>query len=91
MILRREAVESKQTGFTGRSVQGNEQAKLVNDIFTPDAEEMEDARGMVAAYEDAGAHGDTGHIMYHGKLVCYAAYTHACDLLRYASQIEDRQ
>ncbi len=88
---RREAVESKQTGFTGRSVQGNEQAKLVNDIFTPDAEEVEDARGMVAAYEDAGAHGDTGHIMYHGKLVCYAAYTHACDLLRYALQIEDRQ
>ncbi len=32
---KREAYESKQAGFTGRSVQGNEQASLVNSIFTP--------------------------------------------------------
>lgn len=88
---KRETLESKQAGFTGRSVQGNEQAKFVNEIFSPSEAEVREASGMIEAYETADKSGDTGHIMYQGKLVCYAAYTHACDILRYAEQIAARQ
>ena len=78
---RREAEASRQMGYTGRSVHGNEQAALANAVYSPDPAEVEESRAMVETYEKASASGQTESITYGGKLICYAAYVHAKDIV----------
>lgn len=65
---------SKQTGFDGRSVHNDEQAKWANDTFAPSPQEVAWAKGACAEYE---AHCKEGTVVYDGMEICFAAYLKA--------------
>jgi len=68
--LRQETTFAKQLGFQGKLVVHPDQIPIVNEIFTPTAEEVEEARGIVSAFAEAVAAG-SGAIQWKGKMIDY--------------------
>jgi citrate lyase subunit beta/citryl-CoA lyase len=61
--LRRETIDSRRDGFTGRLAIHPAQVPVINEIFTPSAEQIEKAKAVVAAFAaqpGAGAVGIDG-------------------------------
>ena len=63
--LQRETERSKALGFTGRACIHPSQVEAVNDVFEPTAQEIETARAVIRALEEA----DGGAVLHQGKLV----------------------
>ncbi len=63
-----EAVQGAALGFDGKTLIHPSQVDIVNRVFAPSLAEIEDARGLIAAYEAALADG-RGVTTYRGKLV----------------------
>ncbi|GAA1520847.1 CoA ester lyase [Sphaerisporangium rubeum] len=53
-ILRRDAERAKELGFYGKSCVHPRHVQVINDVFTPTAEEIAQARAIVAAAEVSG-------------------------------------
>lgn len=53
-ILRRDAERAKKLGFYGKGCVHPRHVKVINDVFTPTAEEIAQARAIVAAAEASG-------------------------------------
>jgi citrate lyase subunit beta / citryl-CoA lyase len=49
--LRREAREARRDGFAGKMAIHPAQVEIINEVFTPSAEELAKARAVVAAFE----------------------------------------
>jgi citrate lyase subunit beta/citryl-CoA lyase len=62
--------EAKACGFAGKSCIHPKQVAQCNASFSPSVEELEEARAIVAAYDDAVAKG-LGALTFRGKLVDY--------------------
>lgn len=62
------ARQSRRLGFSGMSLIHPSQIDPVNSVFSPTAEEVEYARQVVEAYEEAVARGD-GSISFGGQLI----------------------
>jgi citrate lyase subunit beta/citryl-CoA lyase len=62
------ARQSRRLGFSGMSLIHPSQIEPVNSVFSPTAEEIEYARQVVKAYEEAAARGD-GSISFGGQLI----------------------
>jgi citrate lyase subunit beta/citryl-CoA lyase len=61
--LRRETIDSRRDGFTGRLAIHPAQVPVINEVFTPSAEQIEKAKAVVAAFAaqpGAGAVGIDG-------------------------------
>jgi citrate lyase subunit beta/citryl-CoA lyase len=65
---RRDAIQARQLGMTGKSLFHPSQIDLVNEVFTPTSEELDYARRVVAAFEEAQARGD-GAVAFGGQLL----------------------
>ena len=63
--LRREAEASARLGFTGKGAIHPNQIPLINEIFSPNADEITHARKIVAAFAKA----NTGLVVVEGKLI----------------------
>lgn len=66
--LRDECVQGRQMGFDGKTLIHPGQVEVTNEVFAPSPEQVEDARGVIAAFEEAVAQGK-GVATYKGKLV----------------------
>lgn len=66
--LRRDAIAGRHLGFTGKCVIHPSQIDIVNETFSPTAEEVEQAKAIVAAFADAQAAG-LGVVMLGGQVV----------------------
>ena len=64
--FRQEAVQARQLGFDGKSLVHPGQIGPANEVFAPDPEAIEDARGVIEAWE-AGA--GSGVVTYRGRMV----------------------
>lgn len=64
--LRAEAERARQFGYTGYQVIHPDHAPVVNEVFTPDEEEVRQSRELVAAVEDADGE---GVLRYEGEMV----------------------
>lgn len=73
----------KQLGYSGRSVVHPDQIPIVHKIFTPSEEEINHAKEVLAAYEEAKLRG-SGVISLHGKMIDMPMVIRAQDLLSYA-------
>jgi citrate lyase subunit beta/citryl-CoA lyase len=60
----------KQLGFQGKLVVHPDQIDVVNNVFAPTAEEVQEAKAIVAAFDDALASG-TAVIQLNGKMIDY--------------------
>ena len=63
--LEREARAAAALGFTGKAAIHPDQIPVVNEIFSPSAEEIERARRIVAAFRES----DTGLLVVDGELI----------------------
>lgn len=66
--LRREAGFVKQLGYDGKSVVHPNQIPIVHEVYRPTEKEIEDARKIVAAAQDAAARG-LGAVSVDGRMV----------------------
>jgi citrate lyase subunit beta/citryl-CoA lyase len=66
--LRRDSALGRQLGFSGKSLIHPGQIDAINEAFSPSAADLEAARNLVAAFEEAEARGD-GAAALDGSLV----------------------
>lgn len=85
--LRADAAYSRSIGFKGKYVVHPEQIEPVNQVFSPTAEEIEAARRLVVAFEEAVRQGH-GTVRIEGQMVDVPVANRARDLLAYAAAIE---
>ena len=64
--FRQEAVQARQLGFDGKSLVHPGQVGPANEVFAPDETALDDARGVIEAWE-AGA--GSGVVTYQGRMV----------------------
>jgi citrate lyase subunit beta / citryl-CoA lyase len=87
--LERETRLVRQLGFRGKYVIHPRQIEHVNRLFTPSEEEVEHARRVVAAYEEAEARGEAS-VALDGKMIDIPVVGRARDLLLLAKAIEGK-
>ena len=80
---RRTATHASLLGFDGKWAIHPAQVPVANEVFTPTAEEIADARAIIADYREAEA-GGVGAIGRDGRLVDAALMRHAENVLRKA-------
>ncbi len=88
--VERAAEESRQTGFAGRSVRGDEEAVIANRIYAPAPDEVEFARKVVAAYE-LQTKEKQGDVFVGNEFICYARYERSLELIEQAEQISRKE
>jgi citrate lyase subunit beta/citryl-CoA lyase len=66
--LRRDSLQARRLGFAGKSLIHPGQVETINEIFSPSADEIDYARRVLAAFEEAQARGD-GAIALGGQLL----------------------
>lgn len=66
--LRADSALSRSIGFTGKTCIHPAHIDVINEIFSPSEQEIENARGIVATLEEAIAAG-RGACMYQGKMI----------------------
>ncbi|MCL4487454.1 MAG: CoA ester lyase [Chloroflexi bacterium] len=66
--LERYAVQSRRLGFTGMSLFHPGQIATINRVFSPSSEEVDYARQVIQAFEEAQARGD-GAVAFGGQLL----------------------
>jgi citrate lyase subunit beta/citryl-CoA lyase len=71
---------SRKLGFRGASCIHPAQVAVLNEEFAPSAEETEQARGLIAAYDEALAQG-RGSVEYGGKMIDVPIVERARDLI----------
>ena len=65
-------IDSKQMGFTGRSVHNNAEAISANEAFSPSKQQIAFSTGAVQAWEMGNSTKD--NIVFDGRTICFAAY-----------------
>lgn len=85
VIVRR----SRRLGFVGASAIHPLQIQVLNEEFSPSADEVERARRMVAAYDDAYAKG-LGAVQFEGAMIDVPVVNRARGLLRRAAAVKTR-
>ena len=73
----------KMLGFTGKSIIHPSQVPLVHDVFTPTDKEIEQAKKVVAAYEEAMSKA-SGVVALDGKMIDTPIVVRAQNTLEYA-------
>ena len=63
--MEREATLARDLGFSGKGSVHPKQIAILNKVFTPDVAQIERARRIIAAFEEA----DTGLVVIDGKLI----------------------
>ena len=66
--VRRDAVQARRLGFSGKSTFHPGQIDIINEVFSPSAAEVEHARRVVDAFEEAQAAGQ-GAVAFGGQLI----------------------
>lgn len=80
----------KELGFDGKSVINPRQIKLVHQVFAPSPAEVERARRVIAAYEEALAK-KSGVIALDGKMIDTPVVVRAQRILDYAAAVGMKQ
>jgi len=81
-----ETVMIKEMGFDGKSIVNPRQMRIVHEIFTPTAKEIEYAQRVIAASDDAKARG-LGVVSLNGKMIDTPIVDRAERVLAYAAAV----
>jgi len=84
--LRTDAVHAREIGFTGKTCIHPSHIDAINEVFSPTAEAVEYARGVVAAMEQGVAEG-RGAVMYQNKMIDAPIAERARKILQKAERI----
>jgi citrate lyase subunit beta/citryl-CoA lyase len=83
--LRRDALKAKRCGFKGKFAIHPAQIDIINEVFSPSAAEIEQARRVVAAFEEAERRG-RGSTSLDGKVIDVPVVKRARTLLELAAK-----
>ncbi len=87
--LETSARSAKQIGFGGKSAIHPAQIPIINSVFSPNPEELEDARNILNELEKAKSEG-RGSASYKGKMIDLASAGNATYTLRLAQHIDSK-
>lgn len=88
--LRNDCLSAVNLGFTGKLTIHPEQIPIVNEVFTPKQEEVERARCLVEAFEEAHANGKNA-FRFEGQMVDAPHLARAQALLSRVSEIKQHE
>lgn len=86
----RETMLALQLGFKGKLLIHPTQIEPANKVFPPSPDEVEYARRIVSAFEEAQARG-LGATSFEGKMIDYMNYQQAKELVQKATLITDKE
>jgi citrate lyase subunit beta/citryl-CoA lyase len=66
--FRAECVQGFEMGFDGKTLIHPKQVEVCNDVWAPTADDIANARGMIAAFEQATAEG-RGVVTFNGRMI----------------------
>lgn len=81
--FRKDTVLGKKLGYSGKSVVHPQQVAIVHEVYTPSEKEIENAKAVFAAYEDALKNG-SGVTSLNGKMIDKPMVTRAMSVLSFA-------
>jgi citrate lyase subunit beta/citryl-CoA lyase len=81
--LSSDAILNRSLGYTGMAVIHPGHVKIVNDLFTPNAEEIKFYKGLIQAFEEAEKNGNATAV-YEGDMVDYAMAKTAKQYIEFA-------
>lgn len=81
---------SQRLGFAGAAGVHPNQIKVLNDVYRPSEEAVDQARRMIAAYEEAYAKG-VGAVVFEGKMIDVPLVERARGLIRRYEAIVERE
>ncbi len=84
--MKAEAIQGRKTGFTGKIAIHPDQVDIINEAFTPTAEEIEYAKRVIAAFGDLGS----GTVGLDGKMLDMPHLKQACHVLGIAEMLAAR-
>jgi len=87
--LAEESEKTKLLGFSGKQLTHPRHIAVVNEIYSPAKEDVDFAKSVVGAYEEAKAKG-LGATSLGGKMIDYGTFKRAEALLALAEAIEER-
>lgn len=87
--LREECENSRKIGFTGKLTIHPSQIPVVNEAFTPNADEVERARRLMEAFDEARREG-LNAFRFEGQMVDAPHLSQAKDLLKRVGEIEEK-
>jgi citrate lyase subunit beta/citryl-CoA lyase len=83
--LRADSLRARRLGFSGKTLIHPDQIAIVNEIFSPSAAELDEARRIVHAFDEAVARGD-GAVALDGRMLDAPVVDRARRVLRAAAQ-----
>ncbi len=86
--LRNSTIEAKELGFDGKGAIHPSQVDIINEIFNPTPDEIEYAKKVIAAFEEAKSRGD-GVIAIGRKMIDAPVVARAQRILEMAEKIEE--
>ena len=86
--LRNSTIEAKELGFDGKGAIHPSQVDIINEIFSPTPDEIEYAKKVIAAFEEAKSRGD-GVIAIGRKMIDAPIVARAQRILEMAEKIEE--
>jgi len=84
--LGRDARLNRSLGFRGQTVMHPTHVPIVNEIFTPSADEIAFYKGLIETFEEAERSG-TAAVVYEGDMIDYAMVKTAREMLGFAASI----
>ncbi len=88
--FKKESLLARQLGFKGKMIIHPTQIEEVTRVFSPSAEEAEEARKIVAAFEEAQSQG-LGAISLEGKMIDIMNYRQAREMVDFVELIAGRE
>lgn len=88
--LIKESQEAKLLGFTGKQVVHPRHVDPVNQVFSPAKEDIDLAKQVIEAYDEARARG-LGATSFGGRMIDYGSYRRAVNLLSIAEAIAEKE
>jgi citrate lyase subunit beta/citryl-CoA lyase len=88
--LVKEVRKIKLMGFTGKLLVHPRHVDPVNQVFSPSREEIDFARRVIKAYEEAKSKG-LGATSLGGRMIDYGSYRRALNLISVAEKISERE
>jgi citrate lyase subunit beta/citryl-CoA lyase len=88
--LRRESEKVKLLGFSGKQLTHPRHVDVANQVFSPARADVEYARKVVDAYQEARAKG-LGATTLGGKMIDFGSFKRAESLLAFSSAVEERR
>jgi citrate lyase subunit beta/citryl-CoA lyase len=84
--LRKDALFNRSLGFRGQTVMHPTHVPIVNEVFTPSAEEIIFFKGLIETFEEAEKKGSAA-VVYQGDMIDYAMVKTAREMLAFAEAI----